>query len=166
MNCQLFFASTSCSVKYHLRVCCRIYSCTRENVFMMCLPHLFFVMPPRFIQIIKHPICSLRARKTNLQFVHLSALIFCSTMNVTSLFVAFSLFLFLAVTPHKSLLPLIILLSSSLSFSLLLLPSLLFLSVFLRHSGISPSTLLYLSRPPPLPFRLSFFLLGAQCFPF
>ena len=86
---------------------------------------------------------------------------------MTSLFVALSLFLFLAETPHKSLLPLFIFLLLSFSLSLLLLPPLLFLSVFLGHSGMSPSTLLYLSRPPPLPFRLSFFFLRCpQCFPF
>ena len=78
-------------------------------------------------------------------------------MNVTSMFVVFSLLLFLAESPHKSLLLLVILLLLSFSLSLLLLPPLLFLSVFLRHSGMSPSTLLYLSRPP-LPFKLSFFI--------
>ena len=73
---------------------------------------------------------------------------------------------FIVESPHKSLLQLIILLLSSFSFSLLLLPPLLFLSVFPRHSGMSQSTLLYLSRPPPLPFRPSFFLCCLQCFPF
>ena len=75
---------------------------------------------------------------------------------MTSLLIASAWFLFLAESPHKSLLPLIILLLSSFSLSLLLLVLLLFLSVFLRHSGMSPSTLLYLSRPHPLPFRLAF----------
>ena len=74
--------------------------------------------------------------------------------------------MFLAESPHKSLLLLVILLLLSFSLSLLLLPPLLFLFVFLRHSGMSPSTLLYLSRPPPSPFKLFFFFLRCpQCFP-
>ena len=72
-------------------------------------------------------------------------------------FFVFSLFIFLVESLHKSLLPLFILLLlpsfhsvqcaasafifSSLFFSLLLLPSLLFSSVFLGHTGASPSTL-------------------------
>ena len=62
---------------------------------------------------------------------------------------------------RTNLLPLTILLLSSLFFSLLL-PSLLFLSVCLRHSGTSPSTLSCLSRPPPPPFRPSFFLVWSS----
>ena len=141
-------------------------------------------MSPRFLtclvstfhSIILHPICGLRTRIPFLRFFHLSALIsiFCSTINVTSLFFVFSLFFFPVESPHKSLLPLSILLLlpsfillsvllplsffSSLFFFLLLLSSLLFSSVYLRHSDTSPSTLYCLSRPPPFPFRSSFFL--------
>ena len=88
------------------------------------------------------------------------------TINITSLFIAF---------PRSSFLPnrhTNLCFRSSFCFYRLfhfhccLLPPLLFLSVFLRHSGMSPSTLLYLSRPPPPPFRLSFFLCGHHCYPF
>ena len=89
-------------------------------------------------------------------------------MNVTSLFVAFSLFLFLAVTPHKSLLPLIILLLLSFSLSLLLLLPLLLLFSFsqtLWHVSVDivvfeSSSSSFLSR-----FRF-FFLRCPPCFPF
>ena len=69
-----------------------------------------------------HPICSLRARIPFLRFFHLNALIsfFSSTVNVT-LF----LFFFPVESPHKSLLPLSI---------LLLLPSFILLNVLLPLS--------------------------------
>ena len=47
---------------------------------------------------------------------------------------------------------------SSRFFPLLLLSSLLSFSVFLRHSGTSPSMVRCLSRPPPFLFRSSVFL--------
>ena len=51
-----------------------VSSCTHENVFMMS-PISLLCRSSTVQTIIKHPICSLRARKPILQFAHLSALI-------------------------------------------------------------------------------------------
>ena len=52
-----------------------IFSCTHEYVFVMCLPYFCFCHASTFHTMTKHPIGSLRARKSFLQFFHLSALI-------------------------------------------------------------------------------------------
>ena len=100
---------------------------------------------------------------------------FCN-MKVMSLLFVFpiSWFFFSVVLPHKSLLPLFILLVllfftlfemrlpltilSSLFFLLLLLLSLFSSSKLRKHSGTSPYTPQCLSVPPPFPFRSSFLL--------
>ena len=122
-----------------------IFSCSHEYVFVVCLLML-------------RPIC-----------------FFCNTVGVVSLLFVYpcSWFFFSIVSPHRSLLPLVILLLlpsfvlfdvlrpltiHSLQLFLLLLPSLFSSSKFLKRSGASPSKLSCLSLPPPLPFRSSFLL--------
>ena len=165
------------------------FSCSHDNVFLVCFPKFLTCLASKFHSSKLHHICIF---KFGYHFFNsfiecIDRMFFCSTTNAMFLlFVfSFSLFFFSVVPPHRSLHPLFILLLhpsfmlfdvmlplsflSLLFFLLLLLPSLLSSSIFRKYSGTSPSTLWCFSLPPPFSYFFSFCFLCyrflASCMP-